>query len=90
MKACALDPAPAPILRSSILALVMLAGGQTLAEATATLDAAGCAVGTVKRVPARRPRKGRITSQRPASGERVPLGGTVNLKLGRGRPRSAA
>ena len=56
--------------------------GLPLGAARTEIVAAGCSVGTVVRVRDRQ-HVGIVVAQRPASGTRLPLGGRVNLTVGR-------
>jgi hypothetical protein len=57
--------------------------GRRLASARHVLRKAECAVGTVTRRHARRSRRGRVLSQRPAAGTRLAAGAPVALVVGR-------
>jgi PASTA domain len=57
--------------------------GKPLAKAWQRVAAAHCRLGTVKRVKAAKPRRGRVVRQRPRAGKRLPSDARVNLTVGR-------
>jgi uncharacterized delta-60 repeat protein len=61
--------------------------GQRLAAALARLVRANCRLGKVKRAYSRTVRKGRVSSQRPRPGARLPELAKVDLVVSRGRRR---
>jgi len=61
--------------------------GLTLAAARAALRRAHCSSGTVKRVASRAVRAGRVISQQPGKGRRLPDGSTVKLVVSSGPRR---
>jgi len=61
--------------------------GKTLAAAKRALAARRCRLGAVSRTPSSLRLKGRVISQRPATGKRVTAGTRVRVTLGRGPRR---
>jgi hypothetical protein len=57
--------------------------GKTLSRARGALNAAGCAVGKVKRVKASHTKRNHVLSQSPAAGKKLPHGAKVNVVVGR-------
>jgi beta-lactam-binding protein with PASTA domain len=57
--------------------------GKTLAAAKKLLAKAGCSLGKVTKKPARKALRGKVVTQNPAAGKRVPHLGRVALVLGR-------
>jgi uncharacterized delta-60 repeat protein len=53
--------------------------GRTLAQARRAINAADCAVGSVRRKHSKRVRRGRVLAEKPAAGTRLAEGGKVNL-----------
>jgi beta-lactam-binding protein with PASTA domain len=58
---------------------------KTLAQARRLLAARRCALGRVSRAYSATIRKGRVTSQRPPVGRRLPRGTKVHVTVSRGR-----
>jgi len=61
--------------------------GLTLAAARAALRRAHCSSGTVRRIASRAVRAGRVISQQPGKGRRLPDGSTVKLVVSTGPRR---
>jgi uncharacterized delta-60 repeat protein len=61
--------------------------GRKLAAARKTIKKARCAIGKITRKPSKQAQRGRVLSQRPKAGTRVPNGTKVNLLVGQGRRR---
>jgi PASTA domain len=59
--------------------------GKTLARARRLLASKRCALGRITRGYSRKVRKGRVISQRPTVGRRLPRGTRVQVKVSRGR-----
>jgi hypothetical protein len=59
--------------------------GKTLPAAKLLLGRAHCALGTVRRAHSAKVKKGRVISQAPAAGRRLPNRAKVNLLVSRGR-----
>jgi len=59
--------------------------GRTLVQARAAATGASCSVGTVRRARSKRIQAGRIVSQRPAPGARLPIGSRIAVVVSRGR-----
>jgi PASTA domain len=57
--------------------------GKPLSAAKRALAAAGCRLGSVRRVPAKRRQRGRVLSQHPSPGKRLAPGAKVNVTAGR-------
>jgi peptide/nickel transport system substrate-binding protein len=72
-------PPPPPRVRCVVPRVV----GQRLAAARARIRRAHCTVGRVRSARSSR-RRGRVVSQRPRPGTRLPRGGRVNLVVSRG------
>jgi hypothetical protein len=56
---------------------------RSLGSAKRRLKKANCALGTVKRKHSRRAKRGRVLSQRPAAGTKLPGGAKVSLTVGK-------
>jgi PASTA domain len=61
--------------------------GRKLSAAKSAITKADCSVGRVKRVRSRKVKRGRIISQSPKAGARLPNQGKVNLVVSRGHAR---
>jgi uncharacterized delta-60 repeat protein len=61
--------------------------GKKLGVARASIVRAGCRVGKVTRKRSKRVKKGRVISQSPRAGARVPAGGKVNLVVSKSSKR---
>jgi hypothetical protein len=76
---------PPPPPRAQLKCVVPSVKGKTLARARRLLAAKRCALGRVTRAYSRKVRKGRVISQRPAVGRRLPSRAKVHVKVSRGR-----
>jgi Ca2+-binding RTX toxin-like protein len=72
---------PAPQLRC----VVPNVKGKTLARARRLLASRRCVLGRVTKAYSQKVRKGRVISQRPSVGRRLPRGTKVHVKVSRGR-----
>jgi Ca2+-binding RTX toxin-like protein len=79
-------PPPAPP-RTQLRCVVPNVKGKTLAQARRLLASRRCALGRVTRAYSQKVRKGRVISQRPLVGRRLPRGTKVHVKVSRGRLR---
>jgi PASTA domain/RTX calcium-binding nonapeptide repeat (4 copies) len=77
-------PAPPP-LRTQLRCVVPNVKGKTLARARRLLASKRCALGRVTKGYSQKVRKGRVISQRPTVGRRLPRGTKVHVKVSRGR-----
>ena len=59
--------------------------GRSFRQAKAAIVRAHCATGRVRKAFSRTVRRGRVLSQRPAAGTRLPRGSKVNLVMSKGR-----
>jgi Ca2+-binding RTX toxin-like protein len=78
-------PPPAPPPRTQLRCVVPNVKGKTLARARRLLAAKRCALGRVTKGYSQKVRKGRVISQRPSVGRRLPRGTKVHVKISRGR-----
>jgi hypothetical protein len=79
-------PAPPPTPpRTQLRCVVPNVKGKTLAQARRLLASKRCALGRVAKAYSQTVTKGRVISQRPAAGRRLPRGTRVQVKLSRGR-----
>jgi Ca2+-binding RTX toxin-like protein len=83
-------PAPAPPPsppppRTQLPCVVPNVKGKTLAQARRLLASKRCALGRVTKAYSQKVRKGRVISQRPSVGRRLPRGTKVHVKVSRGR-----
>ena len=76
-------PAPPPVRRPQCV--VPNVKGKTLAQARSLLASKRCALGRVTKGYSQKVRKGRVISQRPSVGRRLPRGTRVHVKVSRGR-----
>jgi hypothetical protein len=58
--------------------------GKTLPAAKRSIKSHDCSVGTIKHVISMTTKKGRVISQKPKPGTRLPHGARVNLKVSKG------
>jgi Ca2+-binding RTX toxin-like protein len=77
-------PAPPP-LRTQQRCVVPNVKGRTLARARRLLASKRCRLGRVTKGYSQKVRKGRVISQRPVVGRRLPRGTKVHVKISRGR-----
>jgi uncharacterized delta-60 repeat protein len=83
-------PSPPPVLPpppvgAQLRCVVPNVKGKTLAKARRLLASKRCALGRVTRRYSRTVRRGRVISQRPSVGRRLPRGTRVHVKVSRGR-----
>jgi Ca2+-binding RTX toxin-like protein len=81
-------PPPPPSLtppRPQLRCVVPNVKGKTLAQARRLLASKRCALGRVTKGYSQKVRKGRVISQRPSVGRRLPRGTKVHVKVSRGR-----
>jgi alpha-tubulin suppressor-like RCC1 family protein len=69
------------------LCVVPKVKGKSLRAAKRAIKKANCSVGKVKRAFSRTVKKGRVISQKPRPGKRLPPGSRVKLKVSKGRRR---
>jgi Ca2+-binding RTX toxin-like protein len=77
-------PPPSPP-RTQLRCVVPNVKGKTLAQARRLLASKRCALGRVTKAYSQKVKKGRVISQRPAAGRRLPRGTKVQVKVSRGR-----
>jgi hypothetical protein len=77
-------PAPPPPT-TQLRCVVPNVKGKTLARARRLLASKRCALGKVTKGYSQKVRKGRVISQRPSVGRRLPRGTKVHVKVSRGR-----
>lgn len=77
-------PPPPPPVRRCVVPNVR---GQSLRQAKAAIRRARCATGRVRKAFSGSVRRGRVISQRPRAGTRLPRGTKVNLVMSKGRKR---
>jgi hypothetical protein len=77
-------PPPPPPVRRCVVPNVR---GQSFRQAKAAIVRAHCATGRVRKAYSRSVRRGRVLSQRPRAGTRLPRGSKVNLVMSKGRKR---
>jgi hypothetical protein len=58
--------------------------GKTLLAAKRSINSHDCSVGTIKPATSRTTKKGRVISQKPKAGTRLPHGARVNMKVSKG------
>ena len=79
-------PAPPPSPpRTQLRCVVPNVKGKTLAQARRLLASKRCALGSVTKGYSQKVKKGRVISQRPSVGRRLPRGTKVHVKVSRGR-----
>ena len=80
-------PAPPPPARppQQLRCVVPNVKGKTLAQARRVLASKRCALGRVTKGYSQKVRKGRVISQTPSVGRRLPRGTKVHVKVSRGR-----
>ena len=76
---------PPPPPATQLRCVVPNVKGKTLARARRLLASKRCALGRVTRGYSQKVRKGRVISQRPSVGRRLPRGTKVHVKVSRGR-----
>jgi Ca2+-binding RTX toxin-like protein len=77
-------PPPAPP-RTQLRCVVPNVKGKTVAQARRLLASKRCALGRVTKAYSQKVRKGRVISQRPSVGRRLPRGTRVHVKVSRGQ-----
>lgn len=77
-------PAPRPP-KTQLRCVVPNVKGKTLVQARRLLASRRCALGRVTKGYSQKVRKGRVISQRPSVGRRLPRGTKVHVKVSRGR-----
>jgi hypothetical protein len=81
------DTTATAVFRTNPPCVVPRLKGLTLANAKRALASAHCKLAAVKRAYSQRVKRGRVISQKPAAGRRLPPGGPVIVLLSRGRRR---
>jgi Ca2+-binding RTX toxin-like protein len=76
-------PPPAPAIQ--LRCVVPNVKGKTLAKARRLLVSKRCALGRVTKAYSQKVKQGRVISQRPSAGRRLPRGTKVQVKVSRGR-----
>jgi Ca2+-binding RTX toxin-like protein len=77
-------PSPPPSPVTQVRCLVPNVKGKTLAQARRLLALRRCALGRVTKAYSGKVRKGRVISQTPLAGRRLPRGTRVHVKISRG------
>jgi Ca2+-binding RTX toxin-like protein len=78
-------PPPASPPRTQLRCVVPNVKGKTLPQARRLLASKRCALGRVTKAYSQRVKRGRVISQRPSVGRRLPRGTKVHVKVSRGR-----
>jgi serine/threonine-protein kinase len=83
-------PSPPPPKEPPIACLVPRLAGKQVTLAWTLVRRAGCVAGRTRRVYSARVRRGRVISQRPGGGSRVPKGTAVHVTVSRGKAPATA